>query len=796
MIVPETEKTIISSGISNVQEYKILANSKMMNILSNNIYSNKVRAVMRELSTNAYDSHVSAGKKEVPFDVYLPTESNTEFKIRDYGTGLCPEDVIQLYSTYGSSNKTNSNEFVGFMGLGSKSPFSVVSSFTTISYFNGKKYTFLNFKNEQDIPSISLISTTDTDQPNGLEISFLVSKELCVKFLTELDYVFHPFDVTPNVYMSKTGTFFSSSGYTKLDLAKEVIDLNGLKIVFSNTSKHFKSSYSYYSGLFIKMGNVFYDAPRELTQNTGFCSFEFSNSLNLKNKEFVPFRAYIEVDIGDIDISTSREEVQKTNRTEKAINSWLETFFSKRTKVIEDIYKNSAIDIEKCTKLNVLPEKYLQANFFKKWIENSPSRDKSIEINLDDFSDRRHFNFAVVNRTYEDSFTKSGKEWNLLKLPDMKIFSTGLSKDDKRIRQHEEIVDYTPNFFTIKYSASSYNKKYFSRKARVKNVLIIHRDETRYLDKINSIVDDYSAVITVTSAEDAKKCEDFFVGAQYFNFETMKVSEIKIEKTPRQKTPKKDYEYGFLSINGNHPVQVTETEIESSMKDGDTILYLLMQGRSTKIFKSENNSLELNRETIETSLRYKDTEKFFEFISGILAIKPCNLFKNILLIPEGRKDKLVETLFKNKKIKAVNLFTFLEINSAKLASYKAHQHYFYNDFTGSNVYLENEEVLELSKMSGKKYDKLTEFAKIHSEAELWNSEIPFYRNFVDISLSDQLLNDLRADSQLKSEVTDLLKFRTKRRYVNVITKELQRNFINFNTDSSEFVDFKKYLLSL
>src|SRR3990167_6405059 len=209
MIVPETEKTLISSGLGNQVNYKILANSKMMNIMSNNIYSNKVRAVMRELSTNAHDSHIAANKADIPFDVWLPSKVEKTFKIRDYGTGLSPENVIDLYSTYGSSDKTDSNSFVGFMGLGSKSPFALVSSFYTISYFNGRKYTFLNFKNEQDIPTISMVSDTETNEQNGLEISFFVKNEDLDKFIQERDFVFCPFETTPNIWVTELNAWIS-----------------------------------------------------------------------------------------------------------------------------------------------------------------------------------------------------------------------------------------------------------------------------------------------------------------------------------------------------------------------------------------------------------------------------------------------------------------------------------------------------------------------------------------------------------------------------------------------------------
>ena len=105
-----TDNTIEQSGNFATSNFKIEATAKAFKILSDGLYSNKIKAVVRELSTNAYDSHVDAGCREKPFDVQLPTRLDPTFCIRDYGTGLSYEDCMDLYSTYFRSNRTNSND--------------------------------------------------------------------------------------------------------------------------------------------------------------------------------------------------------------------------------------------------------------------------------------------------------------------------------------------------------------------------------------------------------------------------------------------------------------------------------------------------------------------------------------------------------------------------------------------------------------------------------------------------------------------------------------------------------------
>ena len=130
--------------------YTIEATAKAFSILSDGLYANKIKAVVRELSTNAYDSHIDAGKPDVPFEVHLPNSMEPHFSIRDFGTGLSHEDCMNLYTTYFRSNRTDSNKAVGCMGLGSKSPFAYNDSFTVESFFNGKHRTYNAYKNEQE----------------------------------------------------------------------------------------------------------------------------------------------------------------------------------------------------------------------------------------------------------------------------------------------------------------------------------------------------------------------------------------------------------------------------------------------------------------------------------------------------------------------------------------------------------------------------------------------------------------------------------------------------------------------
>ncbi|MGZ7144954.1 hypothetical protein ACXWOO_11340, partial [Streptococcus pyogenes] len=58
-----------------------------------------------------------------------------------------------LYNSYFASTKAESNDFIGALGLGSKSPFSYTKSFTIVSYHEGEARGYMAVMNngEPDI---------------------------------------------------------------------------------------------------------------------------------------------------------------------------------------------------------------------------------------------------------------------------------------------------------------------------------------------------------------------------------------------------------------------------------------------------------------------------------------------------------------------------------------------------------------------------------------------------------------------------------------------------------------------
>jgi hypothetical protein len=194
------ENTAFLSNVGSTSNFAIKATAKSFQILSSGLYSNKIRAIIRELSCNAHDSHVAAGVTDRPFDVHLPTDLEPWFSVRDYGVGLDAEQVTTLYTTYFESTKTASNEFIGALGLGSKSPFSYTDNFTVTAIKHGKKGIYSAFINAEGVPSIALMLAEDTAEPTGVEVKFSVnSRGDFYKFCSEAAQVFQYFQNQPCV---------------------------------------------------------------------------------------------------------------------------------------------------------------------------------------------------------------------------------------------------------------------------------------------------------------------------------------------------------------------------------------------------------------------------------------------------------------------------------------------------------------------------------------------------------------------------------------------------------------------
>ena len=98
MKLSQNNDEVLLSNVQGKGEFKIRNSAKAFSILSNSLYSDKIKAIIRELSCNAYDSHVAAGCPDKKFKVHLPNVLEPYFAVQDYGIGLNQSEVENIYT--------------------------------------------------------------------------------------------------------------------------------------------------------------------------------------------------------------------------------------------------------------------------------------------------------------------------------------------------------------------------------------------------------------------------------------------------------------------------------------------------------------------------------------------------------------------------------------------------------------------------------------------------------------------------------------------------------------------------
>jgi hypothetical protein len=294
-LINQPDNPAVLSNVGEIGEFRIRNSAKAFNILSSGLYANKIRAIIRELSCNAVDSHVAAGKGTTPFDVHIPNQFEPWFAIRDYGTGLSHEQVTNIYTTYFESTKTDSNEFIGALGLGSKSPFSYTDNFTVTAVKDGRRGIYSAFINDKGVPSIALMMEEQTTEPNGVEVKFSVnSNNDFYKFAQEAREVYKHFKLRP-VVSGYTNWAVNEVEYSDKDIVP------GVHALADSGVSH------------AVMGNIAYrievpNAEKNLGELAGLlrCSLE------------------LHFEIGELDFQASREGLSYIPSTIDAIKTKLE----------------------------------------------------------------------------------------------------------------------------------------------------------------------------------------------------------------------------------------------------------------------------------------------------------------------------------------------------------------------------------------------------------------------------------------------------------------------------------------
>jgi hypothetical protein len=197
MRLTDTKPTIETSGNLEEQFFSIQDTGMIFDILRNKMYSNPILAICREISCNARDAHREVGKTDVPIIIHLPNRLELFYKIKDFGPGISPDRMSNIFIKYTASTKRDDNVQTGGFGLGAKTPFSYSDTFTILTNFEGVQYNYACFIDETKVGKLILLSSEPTTEGNGTEIIIPVKPADCKTFAEWTEQATRHWDVKP-----------------------------------------------------------------------------------------------------------------------------------------------------------------------------------------------------------------------------------------------------------------------------------------------------------------------------------------------------------------------------------------------------------------------------------------------------------------------------------------------------------------------------------------------------------------------------------------------------------------------
>ena len=320
---PDSQITTVSTLTSGAQVMGI-DESGMGTVLSilSNMYSDGSFAVVREYASNAFDSHVEAGNSD-PILVTSPSFLNPALVVQDFGVGLSGDEVLNVYAKYGASTKRNTNEQIGSFGIGAKSAFTVGTQFVVTAIKNSEKTVALFALDSSGAPTVNILSTELTDEPNGVKV------EIGVKDINGINNAISKLFST-----WAPGTVLVDGVEPASIWAKASPVAEDIHIVWKETQYDD-------SAWMVVMGGVSYQLNSSVV-----------NAISMRNRNIIQkirnsyAKVILTVPIGSVDITPSREELRVTDKTIATIEDMVTRFHTMLPGWIEDQIQESKSFIE------------------------------------------------------------------------------------------------------------------------------------------------------------------------------------------------------------------------------------------------------------------------------------------------------------------------------------------------------------------------------------------------------------------------------------------------------------------
>jgi hypothetical protein len=282
-------------GGGKARAFQIGQSAHAFKILSDALYSDKFKAVVREVTCNAIDAHIAAGKADKPIDITL---NGSELIFRDYGHGISDENIVPVFATYFGSTKTNDETQTGGFGLGSKSPFAYNDHFTVISRHAGMQRVYAVYIADDETggaPAVKLMAPPVATTERGMTITIpLVQAEDRYSFQAHINQIVQ-------------------DGGMKVRLNNHLLPTTDYTELRKETIGEFNASYNQRGHIFLLYGNVVYPVG----ENSEI------DDLRGELKEYITGHSMFVLNAppSSLTVTPSREAISYSPRTVKTVNA-------------------------------------------------------------------------------------------------------------------------------------------------------------------------------------------------------------------------------------------------------------------------------------------------------------------------------------------------------------------------------------------------------------------------------------------------------------------------------------------
>lgn len=295
MKIAVEHRRISIEGAQESKEAQIAASPTMMAALAG-LYSDPVLAICREYMTNMNDGYIRLrklrpGARFIPPVVHAPNALEPWIEFTDYGIGMGYDEVWNIYTKFGESTKQGSNDEVGGLGLGSKTAFTYPGAdvWFVEARQDGQRHVIHCTKDDRGMPTFHRMASEPTDQPNGVSVRLPVRPQDFAAFAGRIQDVLTYFPIECKVVGANIVA--AKPKYIHKGATWGVRQSGDAKVIMGNVAYPVATS----------------QLPYGLNGRRSAAQLVLGGPVDLQ------------VGIGDVDITPSREHLKYTDRTKAAL---------------------------------------------------------------------------------------------------------------------------------------------------------------------------------------------------------------------------------------------------------------------------------------------------------------------------------------------------------------------------------------------------------------------------------------------------------------------------------------------